>query len=209
MAGMPSGREMGYLDANAAGQPAVGRNRDDAARFRPHGGGRGRLGGGDGHRPGAEPGRFLQGQERRPLCRLQRRRRLRSLCPGAGAAHRRPHPRQPDRHRQEHGGRRQPAARQLALPRRAEGRLGVRHHRPRHRLRPAAQPAGRAVRRTEVHLDRQRQSRGQRLRRLWRPRRRDQVRRSQEPGNDGRRHRRQRRHRPVPARSSTACSAPR
>ena len=42
---------------------------------------------------------------------------------------------------QEHGGRRQPAARQLALSCRAEGRLGDRHHRPRHRVRSAARSA--------------------------------------------------------------------
>ena len=56
---------------------------------------------------------------------------------------------------------------------------------------------GGAVRRHQVHLDRQRQPRGQRVRRVWRPRRRHQIRRSSDQGDDGRRHRRQRRHRPV------------
>ena len=48
----------------------------------------------------------------------------------------------------------------------AEGRHGLRHHRARHRLRPAARQQGGAVRRHQIHLDRQRQQRGQHLRRL-------------------------------------------
>ena len=48
----------------------------------------------------------------------------------------------------------------------AEGRHRVRHHRPRHRLRSAARQQGGAVRRHQIHLDRQRQQRGQHLRRL-------------------------------------------
>ena len=66
----------------------------------------------------AEPGRLLQGQDRRALHRLQRRRRLRSLCAHARPPHGQAHPRQSDRGAEEHGRRRQPAARQLALQRR-------------------------------------------------------------------------------------------
>ena len=61
---------------------------------------------------------------------------------------------------------RAPAPRQLALQRRAQGRHHHRHVRARHRLRHAARPAGRAIRRHQVQLDRQRQRRSQRLRRL-------------------------------------------
>ena len=86
---------------------------------------------------------------------------------------------------------------------------GLRHHRPRHRLRSAARPQAGAVRRQQVQLDRQRQRRGQRLRLLEQAWRHHQVRRSLHQGADGRRHRRRRRHRPVPAQSSTTCSAPR
>ena len=61
------------------------------------------------------------------------------------APHGQAHSRQSDRRAEEHGGRRQPAAGQLALQRRAEGRHRVRHHRPRHRLRSAArQPRARS-----------------------------------------------------------------
>ena len=69
-------------------------------------------------RPRPERGRLLQGQDRRSLHRLQRRRRLRPLCAHARAPHGQAHPRQSDRRAEEHGGRRQPAARQLALQRR-------------------------------------------------------------------------------------------
>ena len=108
------------------------------------------------------------------------------------------HPGQSDHRPEEHGRRRQPAARQLALQCRPEGRHRVRHHRPRHRLRSAARLQGRAIRRRQVHLDRQRQRRGQRLRRLEGQRRRQARGRAAE-GADRRRHRPGRRHRPIPA----------
>ena len=152
-----------------------------------------------GRRAGAKPGRVLQGQERRPLYRLQRRRRLRRLCAHRGPPHRQAHPRQPDDRAEEHGGRRQPAPRQLALQRRAEGRVGLRHHRARHGLQSHPRYSGRPVRRPEIHLDRQRQRRGQRLRHVAYLRG-DQVRRADGQGDRGRRHRRQRRHGAVPAR---------
>ena len=63
----------------------------------------------------------------------------------------------------EHGGRRQPARRQLALQRRAEGRHRARRPRAaRRRLRRcSATPGGTSFDGFEVHLDRQRQQRGQ------------------------------------------------
>ena len=147
--------------------------------------------------PRPERGRFLQGQERRSLYRLQRRRRLRPLCADGRQAHRQAHPRQPDRDPEEHGGRRLAPARQLALQRRPQGRLGDGHHRARHRLRSAARQHQGAVRRPEVHLDRQRQQRGLDLRRLAHLRR-HQVRGPADQGAGCRRHQRVRRHRPVP-----------
>src|SRR5262245_22791304 len=90
----------------------------------------------------AVPGRLLQGAQRRALHRLQRRRRLRSLCARAGAPPRQAHPRQPDHRPQEHGGGRKPSPRQLALQCRCEGRHRARHHRPRHRVRSAARLQG-------------------------------------------------------------------
>ena len=79
-----------------------------------------------------------------------------------------------------------------------EGRHGVRHHRPRHRLRSAARQQGGAVRRHQIHLDRQRQQRSQRLRRLEHQRH-HQIRGHADQGADRRRHQHVGRHRPVPA----------
>ena len=98
---------------------------------------------------------------------------------------------------EEHGGRRQPAARQLALQGGAQGRHRVRHHRPRHRFRSAARQQGGTVRRTEVHLDRQRQQRGEHLRRLAHVGH-DQIPGPADARAGRRRHQRVRRHRSVP-----------
>ncbi len=89
-------------------------------------------------------------------------------------------------------------ARQLDLQCRRQGRHRDRHHRPRHRLRSAARLQGRAIPGRPLHLDRQRQQRGQRLRRLEDQRRHPARGRAGE-GADRGRHRPGRRHRPVPA----------
>ena len=60
----------------------------------------------------------------------------------ARAAHRQAYSRQSDGAAEELRGRGQPAAGELALQRRRQGRHGVRHHRPRHRLRSAARQQG-------------------------------------------------------------------
>ena len=116
-------------------------------------------------------------------------------------------PGQSDGGAEEHGGRRQPAADQLALQRRPQGRHRDRRQQPRRGVRSAARPEGRAIRRHQVHLDRQRQQRGQRLRRLG-EQRHQQVRRTCWRS-------RWRSARPASAttpisfpRCSTACSAP-
>ena len=89
------------------------------------------------------------------------------------------------------------AAGELALQRRPEGRHGLRHHRPRHRLRSAARQQGGEVRRHQIHLDRQRQQRSQHLRRLEHQRH-HQVRGPADQGTDRRRHQHLGGHRPVP-----------
>ena len=158
---------------------------------------------------GAERRRFLQGQDRRSLHRLQRRRRLRSLrAPCSPATWASTFPAIPTVRAEEHGGRRHPAARQLALQRRpkdgtAFGTIGRGTG-----FDPLLGNTKRAVRRHQVHLDRQRQQRGQRLRRLEHQRH-HQVRGHADQGADRRRHRHRR---PTPTssrRSPTACSAPR
>ena len=81
-------------------------------------------------------------------------------------------PGNPMRRAEEHGGRRRHPARQFPLQRRAQGRPGVRHLQPRHRLRAAARQQGGAVRRHQVQLDRLHQRRSLDLRRLAHDRRR-------------------------------------
>ena len=75
---------------------------------------------------GAGCERLLQGQDHPPDGRLRARRRLRRLWTARGRAYPPAHPRQSDRHRAEHAGRRLAGARQLSLQRRAEGRHRVR-----------------------------------------------------------------------------------
>ena len=112
---------------NAAQGTGTASGRGEAFRREEHGvcactrgaAGCGRSDAGAASRPRAERRRLLQGQDRRSLHRLQRRRRLRSLRAHARAPHGQAHPRQSDRRAEEHGRRGQPAARQLALQRRA------------------------------------------------------------------------------------------
>ena len=150
-------------------------------------------------RPSRKRRRFLQGQERRPDDRLQRRRRLRRLCPPAGAPHGQAHPGQPAlscrSNMQGAGSLGSPTGSTTSRPRTARvfgiiGRgtgfdplLGIK----------AAQ-----VRRHQIQLDRQHERRGERLRRLAHLRR-HQIRGAADAAARGRRHGRRRRHRSVPA----------
>ena len=145
------------------------------------------------------PAEFYKGKQRRALHRLQRRRRLRSLCARARAPHRQAHPGQSDHRRRRTW--RAPAAcgsptgstMSGAKDGTVIGTIGRGTG-----VRSAARLQGRAVPGRQVHLDRQRQQRGQHLRRLE-GQRHHKVRGRAQQGADRRRHRRGGRHRSVPA----------
>ena len=112
----------------------------------------------------ADAGRVLQGQAGLALYRLLGRRHLRSLRPHRGAPHRQAHPRQSGGGAEEHGRRRLDPAHQFHVCAGAEGRHRARDHGARRRVRPAVRHEGRAVRRREIRLARQRQRRSQPVR---------------------------------------------
>ena len=111
----------------------------------------------------AKPSGLLQKPQYRRVYRLLDRRRLRLLRPDHRPAHGRAHSRQSDAGAAEHGRRRQLAARQLALSRRAAGRLRIRHFRRGIAFDPLLIGKGDQFDAAEIQLARQRQQRGQRL----------------------------------------------
>ncbi len=134
--------------------------------------------------------RLLPRQDRAARHRLWRRRRLRRLWQVLRPLSRRAHPRQADRDRAEHAGRRQPQRRQLALQGRAQGRHRARRAQPGHARRPGARPARHPVRRAQLQLDRQHGGGQQHHDHLARERRAHHRRREEDDDRD-RRHRRE------------------
>ena len=109
---------------------------------------------------------ILQVPRRHHHGRLQRRQHLRHRDAHGGAAHRQAHTGKSDRHSRQPTGRRQPRRGEPGLQRVAARRHRDRRVQPQHPDRaPARLQFVGQVRRHQVHLDRQRRQRGQRLRR--------------------------------------------
>ncbi len=136
----------------------------------------------------AQRGRFLRQEDHHHDRRRQSRRRLRPLCPRAGAPLRQAYSGRADDRRPAHARRRQRQSRQPSLCPRAEGRTDHRHDLSGRGRRPAARRAhGGALQADRVHLSRQRQQLDPGLRDLSGLRDHDVRRRAQARDRHGRR----------------------